>query len=122
MNELSHRVPFPVPPAATTAWPPGWEATAHSVGTARYTDPAFARLEHDRLWSRVRAPASGPDQWTFEILSTRTLPAATRPARAVVQRVTDLTDPEQVRLIPRQDIGNIPSIQKGLHSRSIRRV
>jgi hypothetical protein len=36
--------------------------------------------------------------------------------------VTDLADPEQVRLIPRQDIGNIPRMQKGLHSRGCKQV
>jgi len=71
---------------------------------------------------RVRPHASDPERCTFEIFSTRTLPAAVKPARATVQVVTDLTDPEQVRLIPRQDIGNIPRIQKGLHSRGIRQV
>jgi hypothetical protein len=71
---------------------------------------------------RVRPHATDPDRCTFEILSTRTLPAGVKPSRATVQEVTDLTDPEQVRLIPRQDIGNIPRIQKGLHSRGIRQV
>jgi len=71
---------------------------------------------------RVRPHATDPDRCTFEIFSTRTLPAAVKPVRATVQNVTELTDPEQVRLIPRQDIGNIPRIQKGLHSRGIRQV
>ncbi len=40
--------------------------------------------------------------------------------RAMVQPVTDLDDPQQVLLIPSQDLGNIPRMQKGLHSRAIR--
>jgi len=68
---------------------------------------------------RVRPNGLDPDSCTFEILSTRTLPAAVKPPRATLQHVTDLKDPEQVLLIPRQDLGNIPRIQKGLHSRGI---
>jgi phenylpropionate dioxygenase-like ring-hydroxylating dioxygenase large terminal subunit len=65
---------------------------------------------------RVRPHATDPDQCIFEILSTRTYPAAVKPPRAIVQTVTNYQDPEQLRLIPRQDLGNIPRMQKGLHS------
>jgi phenylpropionate dioxygenase-like ring-hydroxylating dioxygenase large terminal subunit len=68
---------------------------------------------------RVRPNAFDPDSCTFEILSTRTLPAEVKPPRVTVQHVTDINDPEQVLLIPRQDLGNIPRIQKGLHSHGI---
>jgi hypothetical protein len=47
------------------------------------------------------------------------LAADVKPPRATIQHVTDLKDPEQVLLIPRQDLSNIPRIQKGLHSRGI---
>ena len=43
-----------------------------------------------------------------------------KPPRAVVQEVTNTGDPEQVLLIPRQDLSNIPRMQKGLHSRAMR--
>jgi phenylpropionate dioxygenase-like ring-hydroxylating dioxygenase large terminal subunit len=69
---------------------------------------------------RVRPDGLDPDRCIFEILSTTTYPAAVKPPRAVVQTVTDVADPEQVLLIPRQDLGNIPRMQKGLHSRSMR--
>ena len=69
---------------------------------------------------RVRPDGFDTDRCTFDIWSTKTLPAAVKPPRATVQRVTDLLDPEQVLLIPRQDLGNIPRMQKGLHSRGIR--
>ena len=68
---------------------------------------------------RVRPNRFDPDSCTFEILSTRTLPAEVKPPRVRVQHVTDINDPEQVLLIPRQDLGNIPRIQKGLHSHGI---
>jgi phenylpropionate dioxygenase-like ring-hydroxylating dioxygenase large terminal subunit len=68
---------------------------------------------------RVRPNGSDPDSCTFEILSTRTLPAEVKPPRVRVEQVTDVNDPEQVLLIPRQDLGNIPRIQKGLHSLGI---
>ena len=69
---------------------------------------------------RVRPDGNDPDRCIFEILSTRTLPAAVKPPRATLETVTDPDDPAQVRLIPRQDLGNIPRMQKGLHSRSCR--
>ena len=71
---------------------------------------------------RARPDGFNPDRCIFEILSTKTYPAATKPARAQVQNVTDLRDPEQLRLIPRQDLGNIPRMQKGLHSRGLKHI
>jgi len=69
---------------------------------------------------RVRPDGNDPDKCVFEIMSTKTYPAAEKIPRAVVQTVTDLQDPEQVLLIPRQDLSNIPRMQKGLHSRGMR--
>lgn len=68
---------------------------------------------------RVRPNGFDPDSCTFEILSTRTLPAAVKPPRPTVQPVTDLQDPAQVLLIPRQDLANIPRMQKGLHAHGL---
>ena len=69
---------------------------------------------------RVRPDGNDPDKCIFEILSTKTYPAAEKVPRAIMRLVTDLEDPEQVYLIPRQDLGNIPRMQKGLHSKGIR--
>jgi nitrite reductase/ring-hydroxylating ferredoxin subunit len=71
---------------------------------------------------RTRPDGSDPDSCIFEIISTTTFPAAHKVERAVVQTVTDSDDPEQVRLIPRQDLGNIPRMQRGLHSSGIRHI
>jgi hypothetical protein len=71
---------------------------------------------------RVKPDPKDPNVCTFEIMSTRTLPASTKPARATLTPVTDMADPEQVRLIPRQDLGNIPRIQKGLLTQAIRHI
>jgi phenylpropionate dioxygenase-like ring-hydroxylating dioxygenase large terminal subunit len=71
---------------------------------------------------RVRPHATDPNQCTFEIMSTKTYPAAIKPPRAVVQKVTDNNDPEQVLLIPRQDLGNIPRMQRGLHSQGCKQI
>jgi len=65
---------------------------------------------------RSRPDPSDPNRCIFEIWSLKTYPAAVKPPRATVQQVTDLHDPEQLLLIPRQDLGNIPRIQKGLRS------
>jgi phenylpropionate dioxygenase-like ring-hydroxylating dioxygenase large terminal subunit len=64
---------------------------------------------------RSRPLRGDPDKCNFEIFSTKTLPAAVKPPRAMVERVTDLLDPKQMLLIPRQDLGNIPRMQIGLH-------
>jgi phenylpropionate dioxygenase-like ring-hydroxylating dioxygenase large terminal subunit len=69
---------------------------------------------------RARPVGGDPDRCIFEIFSTKTYPAAIKPPRAVVQRVSNVDDPEQILAIPRQDLGNIPRMQKGLHSRGIR--
>lgn len=68
---------------------------------------------------RVRPQGSDPDRCVFEIFSTKTYPAEMKPPRASMERVTDVRDPAQIRLIPRQDLGNIPRIQKGLHARGM---
>ena len=60
-----------------------------------------------------------PNQCTFEIFSTKTLPEGEKPARAEVQIATAADDPEQLGLIPRQDMSNIPRIQEGLRSRGM---
>ena len=69
---------------------------------------------------RSRPDKSDPDKCIFEIWSSRTYPAAVKPPRARVEQVTDCSDPQQLLLIPRQDLSNIPRIQKGLHSKGIR--
>ena len=68
---------------------------------------------------RVRPNGSDPDSCTFEIFSTRTLPAAVKPPRPTMESVTDLQDPEQILLIPRQDLSNIPRMQKGMHAHGL---
>lgn len=71
---------------------------------------------------RARPDGDDPDRSIFEILSTKTYPAAVKPPRAICEHVTDVDDPKQVLQIPRQDLGNIPRMQKGLHSRGIRQI
>jgi len=71
---------------------------------------------------RIRPDGFDPDNCIFEIFSTKTYPAEAKPPRAVVQKVTDVLDPEQVLLIPRQDLGNIPRMQRGLHSRGCKQI
>ena len=65
---------------------------------------------------RVLPDPRDPDKCTFEILSTKTYPEDEPVPRAIREDVTDYQDPDQVREIPRQDLGNIPRMQKGLHS------
>ena len=65
---------------------------------------------------RVRPHRTDPNQSIFEIMSTTTRPADFEVPRAIVEKVTDLEDPEQVLLIPRQDLGNLKRMQKGLNT------
>ncbi len=58
-----------------------------------------------------------PNQCTFEIRSTKTYPAGQQGERATVEEVTD---PEQVGLIPQQDLANLPRVQEGLRSRGMK--
>ncbi|MFT4046209.1 MAG: aromatic ring-hydroxylating dioxygenase subunit alpha [Solimonas sp.] len=69
---------------------------------------------------RVRPDGDDPNRCVFEIMSTTTWPEGHQVERATVTPVTDQHDPEQVLLIPRQDLGNIPRMQKGLRSKGIR--
>lgn len=71
---------------------------------------------------RVRPDGLDADRCVFEIFSTKTYPQAVQPPRAMVQQVTDPSSPAQVRLIPRQDLGNIPRMQRGLHSQGCKRI
>ena len=71
---------------------------------------------------RVRPDPRDPNRCSFEIFSTRTYPAAVTPPRAVMQQVTDPEDPEQVLQIPRQDLGNISRMQRGLHSKGCKQI
>jgi phenylpropionate dioxygenase-like ring-hydroxylating dioxygenase large terminal subunit len=84
--------------------------------------PNFMILPHagNAMMYRARPAGLDPDRCIFEIYSTKSYPAAMTPPRATVQHVTDNDDPQQVLQIPRQDLSNIPRMQKGLHSKSMR--
>ncbi len=71
---------------------------------------------------RIRPDGFDPDKCIFEILSTKTYPAAEKSPKPELQQVTDINDPEQVLLIPRQDFSNIPRMQKGLHSKGCKQI
>jgi hypothetical protein len=34
-------------------WPPSWNVGEHSIAVGRCIDPAFAKLEFEKLWSKV---------------------------------------------------------------------
>lgn len=74
------------------------------------------------MFYRARPNGNDPDSCIFEIYSTTTYPADKPVPRAEVQPMDSIDDPEQFRLIPRQDLDNIPRIQKGLHSHGCKQV
>lgn len=57
-----------------------------------------------------------PDMCTFEIRSVKTYPASASIERSMVE---DVTDPQQIGLIPRQDLENLPRVQEGLHAKAM---
>jgi phenylpropionate dioxygenase-like ring-hydroxylating dioxygenase large terminal subunit len=71
---------------------------------------------------RVRPDGVDPNACIFEIYSTRTYPADEPVPRAVVQHMTDASDPAQFLKIPRQDFSNIPRMQKGLRTSGCRQI
>lgn len=89
-----------------------------------YIYPNLLILPHagNAMIYRVRPDGFNPDRSIFEIMSTKTYPADVKPPRATVQKVTELHDPEQVLLIPRQDLGNLERMQKGLHSKGCKQI
>jgi phenylpropionate dioxygenase-like ring-hydroxylating dioxygenase large terminal subunit len=38
---------------APPAWPESWLTLSHGIRSGRYTDPAFAKLEYEKLWKHV---------------------------------------------------------------------
>ncbi len=64
---------------------------------------------------RSRPDGNNPDSCIFEVYSSKTYPAGIEPPRARVEPVTMETRKEGFLLVPQQDLGNIPRIQKGLH-------
>lgn len=66
---------------------------------------------------RVLPHPTDPNQCIFEIRSVKTYPAGVKTPRAIVE---DVTDPMQVGLIPRQDLGNLPRVQEGLRSKGMK--
>ena len=89
-----------------------------------YIYPNLLILPHagNAMIYRVCPDRFDPDRSIFEIMSTKTYPAAVKPPRATVEKVTELHDPEQVLQIPRQDLGNLERMQKGLHSKGCKQI
>ena len=50
------------PPGGGEDWPPSWNTMPHGISTGRYIDPDFARLEYEKLWSRVWQAAARLDE------------------------------------------------------------
>ncbi|BFM06849.1 aromatic ring-hydroxylating oxygenase subunit alpha [Halioxenophilus aromaticivorans] len=71
---------------------------------------------------RIRPNGFDPDSCIFEIYSTKTYGENAEVPKAVVKEMDDVTDPEQFLQIPRQDFGNIPRMQKGLHTSGCKQI
>lgn len=71
---------------------------------------------------RIRPNGDDPNSCIFEIFSTKTRPADEAIPRAVVEQMTDASDPAQFLQIPRQDFSNIPRIQRGLRTGGLKQI
>ena len=74
------------------------------------------------MFYRSRPNGDDPNSCIFEIYSTTTYPADKPVPRAECEHMSDINDPEQFLLIPRQDMSNIPRIQKGLNAQGCKQV
>src|SRR5215471_9543389 len=43
-------------------WPESWRHSPHGINTGRYIDPAFQKLEYQKLWSKVWQAAARLDE------------------------------------------------------------
>lgn len=51
MNDLAQRAAKKEASGGGSDWPPSWQTMPHGIRVGRYTDPAFAKLEYEKLWS-----------------------------------------------------------------------
>jgi nitrite reductase/ring-hydroxylating ferredoxin subunit len=61
MSAMLVKSPSPLP-GGSGEWPKNWKTLAQGIGVGRYTDPAFAKLEFERLWGRVWQVAARTDE------------------------------------------------------------
>ncbi len=52
----------PTEQKASNSWPNHWQTKAQSLGTGRYIDPEFAKLEFSNLWNKVWQVAARVDE------------------------------------------------------------
>src|ERR1700741_4736904 len=62
MNTSSLQTAIDLQPKEELEWSPNWNSLPHGVCTGRYIDPAFAKLEHEKLWSKVWQVAARVDE------------------------------------------------------------
>jgi nitrite reductase/ring-hydroxylating ferredoxin subunit len=78
--------------------------------------PTFGNL----LMYRSRPSKNNDPDWcVFELYSLRSYGVNEAVPRWKTEECTDPNDPNQYLLIPRQDFGNIPRQQQGMHSRAM---
>ena len=47
---------------SSNSWPDSWQTLEHGIRAGRYTDPDFARLEYEKLWSHAWQAAARLDE------------------------------------------------------------
>ena len=65
MSAVPHEASAKIPSQSAggaTGWPPSWRTMPHGISVGRYIDPAFQKLEYEKLWSKVWQVAARVDE------------------------------------------------------------
>lgn len=62
MSALTHKASPNTQSTGGGEWPPSWRTMPHGISTGRYIDPAFQKLEYEKLWSKVWQVAARVDE------------------------------------------------------------
>jgi phenylpropionate dioxygenase-like ring-hydroxylating dioxygenase large terminal subunit len=85
-----------------------------------FPNVTFLPIFGNVLMYRVRPTRDNDPNWCiFDMYSLRTYPEGRPTPSWRTELCDDLSDPEQFRLVPRQDFSNVPRQQQGMRSRAI---
>ena len=62
MSAVPHKAGAKTQSTGEAEWPPSWHTMPHGISVGRYIDPAFQKLEYEKLWSKVWQIAARVDE------------------------------------------------------------
>ena len=77
MSAVTHTASAKTQSTSGGEWPPSWRTMPHGISVGRYIDPAFQKLEYEKLWSRVWQVAARVDEIPRRSVTTRFMTLAT---------------------------------------------